>query len=883
MISYFILNKSGNLLYQSINGGKLDNTDNGRIRYLPLLLIKDLIKANLNNHIQHAYSAGKLVVFYERHNLLFIANTKQDRIPITVLHKHLVIMDNFLRFTFGPQWQLRLHNDISSHSRRLALHPTLTTHQLSTCLAHLPFIGSSYTLRSHRCLCLTEQVDLQEELNTRLTETLRDCCNNSFPHLTHATVKTSGNKFSTFFANPRRRTSSPPPHFYSHQQNGQDNGQSSPETNHLPSNWNHALLFAREKIVVHCSNKDQLSGSPITDDLLYYLKLLVADYLCKHFDYGATTQQEPHLKEQQNASIPQTIAGSTTTNISSSSITNTNSISPSTSSPTLCTSSSTNDSTNQISPSPFSYIHDTNTTPAFKIYTKATTTQVSSSTTTIPIVSWSNPPPLIHSHLLSRLPKNLDHDETLKVPGTTTSTLTEDVTLDMEDDLLNEMTAALKVSSLTASLDHHYQHHGDNDNPILLPPNAKTHHHQHQLHPRSSSPTSISTSLASTSCKDTSYLSSSVPSIAATNISTLIINNSNNHIRHYSEDGSTNNDLPVRRRGSTNSSPLAGRSRRQSLVDRHHHHHRHRHHHILAKYISQSDQSDEGSQDGQQKQHHPQNQSQRQKHQRGAIKTVRRWLRHGNRIMLTRIHLVQVSEGLVVVLLFTDEMFSTSTLPSSKSVKYQQRQQHQLKQFTISLQNGLHDFSSFLLTKESVHFSILSFALTYPGLVHFIHIKNGIITSPQLVDLNEMDKHHEILHEVYGTYNIKPATSISTVIGKWRWPTVTQLKKMCDSMLYHGFSSRHAPPKIHSLQAPTRQRQGYHYMYLSGHHHRHHHQQQQQQHQNPTQGQQKHSFSMDQDHDEELLAMYFSFVPVDSIYAMHQQLLSDISQRHFFK
>ncbi|CAO3589196.1 unnamed protein product [Absidia cylindrospora] len=784
-------------------------------------------------------------------------------------------MDNFLRFTFGPQWQLRLHNDISSHSRRLALHPTLTTHQLTTCLAQLPFIGSSYTLRSHRCLCLIEQVDLQEELNTRLTETLRDCCNNSFPHLTHATVKTSGNKFSTFFASPRRRTSSitgqqpsPPPQFYNHQQNGQDNSQSLPETDHLPSKWNHALLFAREKIVVHCSNKDQPSGSPITDDLLYYLKLLVADHLCKHFDYGATTQQESHLKEQQNASIPQTIAGSTTTNISSS-ITNTSSISPSTSSPTLCTSSSTNDSHNQVSP-PFSYIHDTNTTPAFKIYTKSTTTQVSSSTTTIPIVSWSNPPPLIHSHLLSRLPKSLDHDETSKAPSTTTSTLTEEVTLDMEDDLLNEMTATLKVSSLTASLDQHYQHHDDNDHPILLPPNAKTHHQQHQFHPRPTSPTS----LASISCKDTSYLSSSVPSTAATNISTLIINNSNNHIRHYSEDGFNNNDLPILRRGSTNSSPLAGRSRRQSVADRHHHHH------TLAKYISQSDQSDEGSQDGQQKQQY---QNQRQKYQHGAIKTVRRWLRHGNRIMLTRIHLVQVSEGLVVVVLFTDEMFSTSALSSSKSIKYQQRQQHQLKQFTLSLRNGLHDFSSFLLTKESVHFSILSFALTYPGLVHFIHIKNGIITSPQLVDLNEMDKHHEILHEIYGIYDIKPTTSIDTVIGKWRWPTVTRLKKLCDAMLYHGLSSRHAPPKIHSLQAPTRQHQGYHYMYLSGQHYHHYHHHQQQQHEIPVQGQQKHSFSMDQDHGDELLAMYFSFVPVDSIYAMHQQLLSDISQRHFFK
>ncbi|KAI8338559.1 hypothetical protein BC941DRAFT_423218 [Chlamydoabsidia padenii] len=212
-----------------------------------------------------------------------------------------------------------------------------------------------------------------------------------------------------------------------------------------------------------------------------------------------------------------------------------------------------------------------------------------------------------------------------------------------------------------------------------------------------------------------------------------------------------------------------------------------------------------------------------------------------------------------------------TSLSSTKSIQYQQHQQHQqyqIKQFISSIRQHLQDFASFLLTKESVHFTILSFALTYPGLVHFIHIKKGVISSPQIVDLNEMDKHHEILHEIFGTYDIKPQTSIDTVIGKWRWPSVGRLKKLCDTMLYIGLShsrQQSSPPSIQLLQESTSQHQGFHYLYLSD-------QQLRQQHD-----------SVDVDPSDELLAVYFSFVPRNRILAMHQQLLSDVSQRHFLK
>ncbi|CAO3592994.1 unnamed protein product [Absidia cylindrospora] len=878
MISYFILKKSGRIIYQLVDDEKLDGSDTGHIRYLPLLLIKDLIKAELCDHIHHVRSSGKVAAFWERHNLLFIACTKQERIPVAVLHKHLFIIDNYLRFSFGPQWQLRLHNDTTTPHSRRALYPTITTDHLTTCLAQLPFLGTSHTLRSHHCLCLVEQIDLQEELNLRLSETLRDCCDSSFPYLPTATAKSTANKISNFFSSSPRRTS--PTTIL---------GQHSMETDRCPGNWNHALLFAREKVVVRCSNKDQHRNTPITDDLLYYLKIMVLDYICENMDYE-NPEQGSYLKQRQNASVPQTITRSyvneknviTRINTLNQSLffnrmtadtTNNEIISPSTSSPTLCTSTSTNDTPSQNSPS-FSYVYDSNAAAPFKIQTKSAVTQVSPSTTTIPLVSWSNPPPLIHSTLLSRLPKEYFYGDGISRTASNT-TMRE-----LDDDLLHEMTAAMKVTSLTPSLDHHYQHH-QYGSDTQLPPNAKAlyqkyHLHQQQQqqqhHPISFSPASPPTSFSSTATKDIPCLSSSVPSPSASISSNIPDSNTNRtRQRHNSEDGFASGASPILRRSSANTSPL-GKTSRQSIPDRH------QQYPFPAKLISPNYPSDDGSsQEGHLQQQ--QKQKQRQSYQYGTIKIVRRWLKHGNRVISTRVCLALASDGLVVVLLFSDEMLSidsSSTSNSSKSIQHQQHQHsyhQQIKQFTMMLRTSLHDFTSFLLTKEHVHFTILSFASTYPGLVHFMHIKKGVVFSPRLLDLNDMDKHHEILHEIFETYAIKPVTSQNTVIGKWRWPTVTRLKKLCANMLSVGLSSRLSPPSIRSLQEPTRHRQGFQLMYLSG--------RQLQNSSNNQDGTQQPL--VDLDHGDELLAIYFSFVPKDRIWAMHHQLLSDVSQRHFMK
>lgn len=98
----------------------------------------------------------------------------------------------------------------------------------------------------------------------------------------------------------------------------------------------------------------------------------------------------------------------------------------------------------------------------------------------------------------------------------------------------------------------------------------------------------------------------------------------------------------------------------------------------------------------------------------------------------------------------------------------------QVKKFKSRLRSCLSDFTMFLLTKEATHFTNLSFAVTYPGIVHFVHLNRGVMFSPLLVDLNELDKNHELLHEVYGKYYSTSATDQCI----WKWPSESNLKKL---------------------------------------------------------------------------------------------------------
>ncbi|KAI9486794.1 MAG: hypothetical protein EXX96DRAFT_471668 [Benjaminiella poitrasii] len=218
------------------------------------------------------------------------------------------------------------------------------------------------------------------------------------------------------------------------------------------------------------------------------------------------------------------------------------------------------------------------------------------------------------------------------------------------------------------------------------------------------------------------------------------------------------------------------------------------------------------------------------------VKLIRRWLKIDGHICLANLIFVLLSEGLSAVVIYRDEVRCKSEKKryTSKSLSSSWKPtSSQVKRFKTSLKSCLSDFNTFLLTKEATHFTNISFAVTYPGLVHFIYFDKGIMTAPSLVDLNELDKNHELLHEVYEKY--------STDQYKWFWPDEVDLKKLA-SLIY-----RHDSFKIKALEESVDHQ--YYFVYQKGPNH------------------------------QELLAIYFTIIPTDRLWSMHQKLFYDISQR----
>lgn len=68
MTSVLILNNSGDVLFQSSLKPleqQQNFTEANRIRFLPLLLIKDLTKANFHDRIHYLHSGNKTIAFLE--------------------------------------------------------------------------------------------------------------------------------------------------------------------------------------------------------------------------------------------------------------------------------------------------------------------------------------------------------------------------------------------------------------------------------------------------------------------------------------------------------------------------------------------------------------------------------------------------------------------------------------------------------------------------------------------------------------------------------------------------------------------------------------------------------------------------------------------------
>ncbi|KAI8092410.1 uncharacterized protein B0P05DRAFT_583654 [Gilbertella persicaria] len=582
IVTYFIVNKLGTVIYQSRQSNSLTNTtESHRIRYLPLLVIKDLIKANLNDILDHIRIGNKTVVFREQQNLMYIACTNKKRVPVSLLQLHLRVMHHFIKFHYGPHWSLQLEGN--SSSRRISI----SLSDISACLAQLPFIYQKLSTRSSDCLCLSEQVQVSEDLRSRLTENMIQCCNTAFVHHYHK---------NHFFSSPTMHSI--------------DQHESSTAT------WSCCFLFAREKLVAQ-SSKD------LPDEFVYFCKLMVTQYLQEKHESG--------IHQTRTTTLPQDI-------------------SPSRSTTTLNHTSSPSSSKSEASSiqSSLAYVYDANSNTApFKIREKSASsvTVVSSDSS---ISYWSTP--LVH---------------TIKTPQRVPSN-------------------------------------------VLKP--------HHQLHP------SMISDILNMDEPYTSFLSSSVPS-QVTPISpkspTLI--------------------------SSAPSSPTHSRSRSISLSQEDF-----SLKHLLTNLIkgetSYLDQTED-------------------------VKLVRRWVKLDGHVYLANFILVLIHQELCAIVVCKDDperiSYSNTKLHSKNVWKPMSTQ---VKRFKSSLRSCLKDFSSFLLTKEATHFTNLSFATTYPGLVHFCHFDKGIMTSPSVVDLNELDKNHELLHEVYSRYN--------TDRCPWVWPNEPTLKKL---------------------------------------------------------------------------------------------------------
>ncbi|KAI8147179.1 hypothetical protein BJV82DRAFT_598081 [Fennellomyces sp. T-0311] len=216
-------------------------------------------------------------------------------------------------------------------------------------------------------------------------------------------------------------------------------------------------------------------------------------------------------------------------------------------------------------------------------------------------------------------------------------------------------------------------------------------------------------------------------------------------------------------------------------------------------------------------------------------KVMSRWIKIGHRLVLCLILLIHLGDGLCAAIICRRDHDDTHT-----TVRDRMTNHSLVRTLRTSLQERLQDFSTFLLTKEATHFTILSFITAYPGLLHFIHLKNGVMLAPTIVDLNEFNHNHRLLLEIGEKYE-EWATARET----WGWPSLTKLQDLCEQMVQN---ESHDQIR-HVVKLDSSSGRGFQCAYQRG------------------------------KHGDLLMALYFSFIPKHAVLEMHQRLFMDVSQR----
>lgn len=192
-------------------------------------------------------------------------------------------MHSFIKFYYGPHWSLHIQGSSNSnnHNRNNSM-KSLSSSDLNACLSLLPFLCGRLSMRSCDSLCLGEQVQVSDDLRCRLMENMVSCCNSAFVHqYTNQHHHHHRNSFfSSGTASSSRTTNRPSSIFDYH------HSQDSSTLSTITTTWNYCYLFAREKLVTQCHNGSDIENNDLPDEFIYFLKLLVSQFMQEKHESG---------------------------------------------------------------------------------------------------------------------------------------------------------------------------------------------------------------------------------------------------------------------------------------------------------------------------------------------------------------------------------------------------------------------------------------------------------------------------------------------------------------------------------------------------------------------------------------------------------------------
>ncbi|KAI9281720.1 hypothetical protein BC943DRAFT_119370 [Umbelopsis sp. AD052] len=341
MTLYLILGRHGARIHP------VSNRDRDNIRYLPLLVLKDMIKSNLNDRIRYIKDHKKTVVFFEHTELHYIAISKTNSHHL-LLH-HLIIIQSYLSFMYGPAFATRLSTTQPSpfQPNRASLSP-ISPEELSSAAARM------ISLCRLNPYLAVQPIQVSEDLRKRFRASLREGCDHAFA-ASEKRKSSFGSAFQALSMQSMREEPTPLP-----------NG-----------SWSHAMLWVQDKLLVRVNNGSaDRSPYDIDSNELLAVLILVQGFLKAHGSNDTLYPGDQSASSAHQNTKPQMIRTSRSSNHS---LDTHHSRTP----------ESTNSSTIATPPSSGGYVPS-----SFALSNKSSASNISSITNVTPVVSFSTPPQL---------------------------------------------------------------------------------------------------------------------------------------------------------------------------------------------------------------------------------------------------------------------------------------------------------------------------------------------------------------------------------------------------------------------------------------------------------------------------------------------------------